>query len=270
MELKFGTVDRICASATLNNGELLIDLSEIELFRPFALVYLGMFLRYHNGKGQVCSVVLPKYPEARSYLATQNFWKRFNFSADTVEKENLNKLTISTSLNNIADIVQSATIAEDIEKQVKDVLLSNQINISIPEVSNIVVELVDNFSRHSKKMLAAFHMQYYPSHKELALAIADCGIGIRASLSTNPKYKYLSSLPHHVAAVKAFEAGIGCTPEGGMGLTDVMDSVNTLNGRLFLSTGDEFVIMDKEGVKYGSMAYDLTGVQIGLSLPVGT
>lgn len=54
-----------------------------------------------------------------------------------------------------------------------------------------------------------------------------------------------------------------------MGLTEVMDTVNNLGGQLVLSSGDEYVIINAHQVAYGKMAYDLPGVQIEVSLPVG-
>ena len=44
--------------------------------------------------------------------------------------------------------------------------------------------------------LAAFTMQVYRrGAPRFVLAIGDCGIGIRASLSTNPKYSYTVPAP---------------------------------------------------------------------------
>ena len=267
MDLTFHNVDQVCAQASLSDTPTL-HLSSITFFRPFAIVYLGMFLRHHSYCGKKCLVALPNNITAKGYLTRQNFWERFNFSHETIEREQLNRITTSTSLNDIVDIENTNTIAEEVEMQVKNVLLLNHVKTSIPDVANIACELVDNFARHSREILAVFHMQYYPNRNEIALAIADCGIGIRNSLSSNPQYAYLASEPHHVAALKAFEPGVTCS-EGGMGLTEVRDGITNLNGKLLLSTGDEYVTIDKERVAYGKMAYDLMGVQVEVSFPVG-
>ncbi len=268
MDLTFGNVDQICAESAICHPVPVINLSTVTFFRPFAIVYLGMFLRYHNHCGNRCSVIPPNNIIAKGYLTRQNFWERFNFNSEFIEQEKLNRVATSTSLNDIVDIENTTTIAEEIGMQVKNVLITNGINTSISEVSNAVGELVDNFARHSTETLAAFHMQYYPNKNEIALAIADCGIGIRSSLSSNPQYAYLKKEPHHVAIIKAFEPGVARS-EGGMGLTDVRDSITSLNGYLLLTTGDEYVRMDTNQVTYGKMAYDLQGVQIEISFPVG-
>jgi hypothetical protein len=267
MDLTFRNVDQVCAQATLSDTPTL-ELSSITFFRPFAIVYLGMFLRHHSYCGRSCRVVLPNNIIAKGYLARQNFWERFSFSHETIEREKLNRITTSTSLNDIVDIENTNTIAEEVERQVKNVLIVNHVKTSIPELANIACELVDNFAQHSRETLAVFHMQYYPNINEVALAVADCGIGIRNSLSSNSQYASLADEPHHVAALKAFEPGVTCS-EGGMGLTEIKDSITSLNGRLLLSTGDEYVKIDQRYVTYGKMAYDLTGVQVEVSFPVG-
>lgn len=267
MELTFETVDHICSNALNKKGGYVIDLANVTFFRPFALVYLGMFLRYHNSIGNKCSVILPNNLTAKQYLSRQNFWERFNFHPDVVAREKLNRLTTSTSLNDIVDIERTPAIAEYVEQQVKRVLIRCGVKIKVSEVANTACELVDNFARHSERTLAAFHVQYYPKRNEIAFAIADCGIGIRASLSSNPKYEYLESRPHYEAALTAFEPGVTRQQEGGMGLTEVMETVKMLNGSLFLSTGDEYVKMYLDEVEHGKMAYDLTGVQIEVSFP---
>ena len=97
------------------------------------------------------------------------------------------------------------------------------------------------------------------------LGVGDCGIGIRASLSSNPKYGYLANRSHHEAILKAFEQLVSCKLEGGTGLTMVRDSVINYDGYLILASGDEYVRINRNRTEYGSMAYNLPGVQIELS-----
>jgi len=110
-------------------------------------------------------------------------------------------------------------------------------------------------------------MQYYPNREEVVLAIGDCGIGIRASLATNPKYSYLLGKPHHEAALKAFEPLVTRFAEGGTGLTEVQQGTVELGGTILFSTGDGYVRMSPTATEYGEMAFDLPGVQVQLSFP---
>ena len=269
MNLDFWTIDHLCASIDCNEERPIIDLSSITFFRPFSLVYLGMFLRYHNYNGRAFNIAMPNTTAARSYLARQNFWERFNFNPEVIEREKLIRFTTHTSLNDIVDIEKRPYIAEDIATAVSQVLTNSHVRVKANLVAELVCELIDNFAIHSEQSLAAVAMQYYPNLHRIILAVGDCGIGIRSSLSSNPHFAYLKDSTHYEAALKAFEPLVSRTPGSGTGLTEVRDEVIDLGGRLTLTTGDGYVIIGQGGTKYGEMAYDLPGVQVELSMPEG-
>jgi len=267
MNLDFWCVDKLCANVDCTNERPVVDLSSVTFFRPFSLVYLGMFLRYHNFHGKAFDIVMPTNGAARRYLARQNFWERFNFNPAVIEKEKLIRFTTSTSLNDIVDIEERPYIAEDIAVEVSKVLGHSTARVEVSLVAELVSELVDNFAIHSRQTLAAVAMQYYPNLHRVILAVGDCGIGIRSSLSSNPQFASLADAPHYQVALKAFEPLVSRFPGCGTGLTEVRDGVANLNGRLALATGNGFVIIGPDGTKYGEMSYDLPGVQVELSIP---
>jgi len=267
MNLSFENVDQLCNGVALDDENPVIDLSGVTFFRPFALVYLGMYLRYHTANGKGFIVMLPENDRARRYLAQQNFWERFNFDSASIEAEKLRRFTTSTSPNDILDIEHRQYIAEDIAGEVYKVLVRSRVNIKVSLVSEMICELVDNFASPSKETLATVAMQYYPNLRRVVLAVGDCGIGIRSSLSSNPKHAYLEKLPHYTAALESFEPLVTRMSEGGTGLTDVRDQITNMNGRLICSTGDGYVIISQGEATYGNMAYDLPGVQMEISLP---
>jgi len=267
MNLDFWSVDQLCASINCNEDRPIIDLSAITFFRPFSLVYLGMFLRYHNYHGRAFGIVMPNNATARSYLARQNFWERFNFNPEVIENERLIRFTTSTSLNDIVDIERRRYIAEDIAAEVSKVLRNSHVRVKANLVAELVCELIDNFAIHSEQPLAVVAMQYYPNLHRVILAVGDCGIGIRLSLSSNPQFAYLMASTHCEAALIAFEPLVSRVPGCGTGLTEVRDEVIALGGRLTLATGDGYVIIGQDGTNYGKMSYDLPGVQVELSIP---
>ncbi len=269
MNLSFDNVDEFCASVNLEVETPIIDLSGITFLGPYALVYLGMFIRYHLSKGKQFEVIIPNKTSVRNYLAQQNFWERFNFDIGTIQNEKLRRFSKKTSLNDIVDIVQRPGIAEEIAEDVKRVIVRNRANINANLVTEIVCELIDNFSWHSGCSIAAIAMQYYPNLHRIVFAVGDCGIGIRSSLCSNERYSAFAESPHHEVALMAFEPLVSRLPEGGTGLTAVKDNINELDGRLILTTGNGYVRIYQDQVYYGEMAYDLPGVQMELSLPEG-
>jgi hypothetical protein len=77
----------MCAGVDLTASQPLLDLSQLTSFRPFAVIYLGMFLRHHNSCGKSFRVILPSNATAEDYLSRQNFWERFNFNPKLIEEE---------------------------------------------------------------------------------------------------------------------------------------------------------------------------------------
>jgi len=265
MNLTFWNIDRFLATVNLDESNSLIDLADITFFEPFALVYLGMYLRHHNSLGRTFMIQLPRARDSRDYLARVNFWERFNFHPDVIRRENLRRFHSTTSFNDILDIENTEGVAEEISGSVREILRANAVRIATDTIAEVVAELVDNFAQHSQRSLATCALQYYPRDRRVVFAIGDCGVGIRGSLASNRQYAYLAEKPHHEAASLAFEPLVSRKPEGGTGLTEVADAVMAAQGQLRLSTGDGYVIIRNRRKERGQMALDLSGVQIEVS-----
>ena len=236
-------------------------------------------MRFHNAKGVAFRVNPPSNDSVRRYLATQNFWKRFNFSPDVIREESIRRSTTSTSLNDVIDIESTNfDIADDIADYAWDLIERNRLNIDVSLVHDCVSELVDNFAQHSRSFLGAFAMQYYPprriggrrptSRGRVEFAIGDCGVGIRTSLARNQLHAHLLNEAHHVAIQKSLEPLISARDEGGTGLTEVRAIARRIRGVLRLTSGDGYYIMSRSGREmYGTTTNDLPGVQIQLTIP---
>ncbi len=267
MQLSYENVGNFCSRVDLHQQKPLIDLSDVSFIQPFALVYLGMFLRLHNSKGMSFNAVMPNEQFVREYLATQNFWERFNFDPEIIKSERLHRFTPSTSLNDIVDIESKPYIGEDIASAVRELLINNEVKVDVDEIEELISELIDNFERHSTHILAAFTMQGNP--RRLVIALGDCGIGIRASLIQNPQHEYLAARPHHEAIRKAFEPLVSAKPEGGTGLTDAKSTIRRYRGTLTLMSGNGYFRLTSDGREIANRtSYDLPGVQIELTIPI--
>ncbi len=268
MLLSFDNVDVICSQVDLTQDTPVIDLSKITFFHPFALIYIGMFLRHFSAAGKGLGVYLPTDPDAKRYLSRENFFGRFNFNPATLDPALLRRFTSGTSLDDVVDIERRDGIDEEIALKVRRVIAYSSAVVDLALVEEIVAELVNNFARHAKGPLAALAMQWYPRLHIIRLAIGDCGIGIRQSLSSNPKYAHLAVKPHHEVVWQAFQAGVSRSREGGFGLTTVLENVEELGGSLALASGDGYVRKSlSRPFRYGNMAFDLSGVQIEVLIP---
>ena len=265
--LKWSNVDRVCAAVDFTQQPAVLDLSKATFFEPFALVYLGMFLRRTNGLGPALQVIPPRDAAASAYLATQQFWDRFNVNVQRAGEAKLRVFSNSTSLNDIVDIEQRVQVAESVDEAVVDLLRRENVRVNSGEIGGLIAELVDNFAQHARSSHAALAMQWYPKIGRVLFAIGDSGIGIRASLSSREDYSALAGKPHWEAAAKALDPLVTRKAEGGTGLTDVADGVKALWGNMTLTTGNGYVRITRMGRTAGEMAYDLTGVQVEMSFP---
>ncbi len=269
--LRFFNIGSRCGKINLAEPRPIIDLSDVTFFEPFALVYLGMFLRHFNSLGKSFGVTPPRDEKAREYLARQRFWERFNFNPQVVQAENLRRFTTSTSLNDIADVEKQLNVAEELAKAVADVVSMNTTYLPSSAIAEVAAELVQNFYEHSGQNLAAFMVQYYPNrrHGTLVLAVGDCGQGIRACLSSKEQYAYLADRPHYEAILKAFEPGVSSKHEGGTGFNEVLAYIEELAGEFRIASGDDYIIVEgKTGkARTAKTGFNLTGVQIELIFP---
>lgn len=245
----------------------IIDLSTVTWLEPYALIYLGMFLRHHNRQGQGFKLLQPR-SNVKDYLTKQNFWNRFRFSPDPTTDRALLRFLTSTSFNDIIDLVDRPSQAEEIYHRFQDLLQTNYVKVDTTAVAEAVVELVDNFVQHANVGLAAMMVQYYPKKHELGVAIGDCGIGIRQSLFDSGRYPEIAHMSHALAITKAFEPMVTAKHEGGMGFETVRDIVVTQRASMFLSSNDGAVYIDNRGkMYYMDVPYDLPGVQLELRFP---
>ena len=265
MNLSFETVDQFCGAIDLTVEQPVIDLTSIGFVKPFALIYLGSFIRYHNSRKTFFDVRPPTSNEVRTYLDNHRFWERFDIEG--AAESRVRGLRGFTSFNDIIDIEKGPYIGEDVGRMVHRLLSQGPVKVNASLMEEITSELVDNFSQHSRENWATCAVQWYPNLRRFNLAIGDCGIGIRSSLATKEEFRYLQDEAHVTAATKAFEAGVGRKAEGGMGLTDVRELMPKLNGELSLSTGNAWVRTTGPTMVVGEQAYDLSGVQIELSIP---
>ena len=197
----------------------------------------------------------------------QNFWERFNFAPEIIADEKIHRFTTSTSLNDIIDIENRRYIGEDIAESVRELLIRENVGIDVEEIYDLVSELVDNFERHSTHSLGIFVMQYFRNLEKLVIAIGDCGIGMRASLSQNPRHAYFADMPHDYAIKRSFEPLMSGKLEGGTGLTEVKNTIKRHYGTLTLNSGNGYFRLNGDGTEHsGTKIHDLQGVQIELSV----
>ena len=105
-----------------------------------------------------------------------------------------------------------------------------------------VGEMVDNAWSHSSCDDPALLVHQVRSRK-FAFSVADLGIGVLESLSTNPKYNFLRSSME--AITFAIEPGVSRLDSGGMGFATMLRSMAELWGNARIRSGEAALILDR-------------------------
>lgn len=267
MNLTSKTIDSFCALIDLERNKPVIDLSNVNFIDTFALVYLGLYIRFHNSKGKSFWWHAPQDEKVRNYLARQRFYQHFNFEPSFVETESLKCTPSTTCWNDIKEIENVPWVAEDIAEEVKSLLVDNHVNAAISEIYETTAEIVENFAEHSMEKQAVITVQWFPRIKWLALAIGDCGIGVKRSLLQNRKHSHLANKADKIAIVEAFKPSVSRKLEGGTGLTTIEQTVVELNGNLFFASNSGYFRVQGGKRFTGEMNFNFPGVQMEISFP---
>ena len=275
MNLTINSIDSFCNDIVLRNPgsgknpiRSTINMQSVTFVEPFALIYLGMFINYQRGLGYRFKARPPQSQKVREYLNSQKFWLRHRFNADSIAYPP--SMGYLTSFNDIVEINSEGGVGNNIGDKVREMISRDHLaRRNAYEVGELVSELVDNFAQHSQETHAACVVQRYPKIGRTDFAIGDCGIGIRKSLVQNSAYEHLNRQTDREAAQLAFTPGVSRRTEGGMGLGEVSDNVQNLNGQLFLATGNGWVLFHGESPSSGDQECYLPGVQVEVSIPDG-
>ena len=264
--LSFYNIDVFCSQVKLDEPKPVIDLSTIEFITPFALTYLGLFIRWQNQKGRGFNIILPQKQETKNYLNRQNFFERFNIRV--IDEALLLDFDPYKYSFEMVDISKDYGLSDSIAKKISDVIHYKDIGVPVEEFCEISAELVDNFVIHSEENRGVMVLQYFPKKRSLCMAIGDCGIGIRASLSKNPKFAYLINRSHDEAIRKAIELGASrLEEERGYGFYEVIEKISECKGEFSLVSFGGYLRITNGIRKTGHMKFELPGVQIEFSLP---
>ncbi|MCA9449247.1 MAG: ATP-binding protein [Candidatus Omnitrophica bacterium] len=265
-ELSFFNIGRRLADLDLSQGSVTVDLRDVTFIHPFAVAYLGAFLRHYENRVRF-DFQFNETSRFFKYLTRHRFFTRFEFDADSIEAEERMRDERPTSLNDIVNIVRDPEIGSEIADSVFQLLHDNRVQLENDEVSVQIGEVVDNFSLHAEESVGTFLVQYFPNLHYFKVAIADTGIGIRKSLSQNKRYEYLLEKPSRWALEKAFEPEVSSRKLAGMGLYDLREYLIEHGGHLYCSSEDGYYMIERGQIRTGVMKCQLPGVQMEFGLP---
>lgn len=265
-ELTVKTIDQLL-DRIVSQESAKLDLSSVEFVDPYALLLLGLALRYRLARRLPLRVQWPRSQYVRSWMDDMGFAKEVRSFRRS--RRELHLLT-SSALQPITLISKE----EDVSRLVCafDFCLSKRYpltNESRNAFVKVMLELFQNIPQHSNATgevedphgLAA--MQDYTD--SIFLGVADMGIGLRRSLSLRDEFALLSDKG---ALKKVVFEGMSRFVDPGHGgeLQRIAQLVRKWDGLLAIRSGEALVYMDVEqGDVYDAPFFP--GVQIAVRLP---
>ena len=277
--LTMGSLDPAFDTATQVNGEpVILDLRTVEFVEPAGLCGLAALLEYLIPRCEEVGIALSGRDVA-AYLERMNFFRLFGdrvrTNADVAsleERRRHNPGTLQELINfhteqEIPGIIER--ISEILENQGYRLRERVAICSTLSEVcANAAEHGVSSFGAYAA--VQAYHHIVSGSRRrgeEVLIAIADGGVGVRETLSRNPKYSEFTTTDND-ALRHALEMGVSATGEIGRGggLALVAGIAARAGGSLSLRSGSGRVTV-YENRKNSRNVPDFPGTFVRVSLP---
>ena len=141
-------------------------------------------------------------------------------------------------------------------ERMMSVLKHDEINVEMLAVLNFCLwEVIDNTLNHSGAGFVFGRgtgygcIQYFPTHKEIRIIIADCGVGIHHALTQHPNSNY-KSLTEREAVLAAVQKGVTNGEGRGFGLWATAELIKHNQGKLKIHSGNSLLeVTDDQKVK---------------------
>jgi signal transduction histidine kinase len=220
-------------------------LQDITFIDPYGLLGLWIMIRYLERRFRTVGVILPTDRDLCSYLRRMNFLSVVSEMA-RIEGDECRYPGVGRP----SDVLLEMSLVEkqaDVVKVTENILtrigtiLKKELQYEERDVtafSTVVSEVCTNVFDHSedKGMVAAQRYTQKDGTKFAIIAVADLGIGMRASLEK--RYRQAQGWSHLQAIVNALQKTYSRHPDRGLGLFIVSKIVGEYRGSLHIGSGD--------------------------------
>lgn len=274
-DLNDSTIDYFLPSEDLVRGtSLRINLKDIEFASPYGILILVMFLRSCEGKDLKITIDLPESKDVLNYLQRMSFFERVQSTA--IEYDSNPEQLQSNRKNYSATAIElTAVHKEENVTQVVNELADRLINSHgckrdpVNKFSEIMIETLQNVTQHtnpsgqSAEGLVA--VQVYP--QRFHFVIADAGIGIKGSLSANPRFskKEMTDVQAIEGVLKNGYSRVDRPGRGG-GLRRVQDIAKDMGGRIFIRSNSGLAVIENTDIDLSEVPM-VKGTQIMVKCP---
>lgn len=255
--------DFICSLGdTIDAEHIEVDFHAVSHYVPAAIV--SLLTRFHRWLAQGKKVTIKNHSNcsAYGYLQRMDFFKQCGL----ILEEDFQRHPAEGRFVPVREVIDTEVLATEIatcmepaQAELDDFEqtgLFDYFEYSITELGN---NCVQHSSIQNFKSKAFAHAQYTTKSDKIRVAIADCGIGIRNSFKGSEHYS--SELDDIGAIRKALEPNVSCSskchhawgssPNMGVGLTLMWDTVKKLGGKFIIISGEGFISSSGEEKRLG-------------------
>jgi len=275
MELNALSAEQIIKDTCAGSSNT-IDLTKCTFVEVSGIIRLVLLARHLTFEKRSIQMMIPQSEDVQGYLERANVFNElkgyctFNESIEHLQHRERNPTSTLVELRSLDEENQARAIIDCFSTSLK---AHKSINSDIMDtIDKVLFETLQNISEHANPgdFFAVSHglaaLQRYK--KKLCLSIGDLGVGIRKSLTSNPKYP--ESRYDHTEAIKAAISGYSRHADIGRGggLMSVVAAIQKLDGWLKVRSGDVAVTIAANDQQRVDQYVLFPGTQIDINVPL--
>lgn len=171
-----------------NVQSLMLNLRHLNFISSSGLVTLASVIKFSQNQANIRGNSTLKQPidkDVRTYLSRIDFYNRIGVE----QEEDFNRRDPKRRFLELS-VVESESEVHEVSKKLCGIL-KDKTSVDkkfLNVISYSLGEILENVFHHAQSPINGLvSAQYYPKQGEVNISIADCGIGIKESLTSNPE-----------------------------------------------------------------------------------
>lgn len=279
------SIFQFCSSVSQYAGEenVLIDFSRMGRIEPFAMVYVAKHIRDFNRSNTGTTVSCTGHLN-KDYAANMAFFRAFGLKHGREPNcVDGNDRFVPFTILRTQTIVDEAKKNWEVEQEIIErraehlakILAQEETGNLVDALTFSVREIMRNVVEHSESKTIEYCAQFWPSYGKVEIAIVDGGVGLRASLRSNP---YIQVESDSDAIQQALMPAISSKNFAGLrvdrnnpwhnsGFGLYMSSrICRLGGSFLVCSGDHGIFLNENGKKHIELGHRIRGTAVRMVL----
>ena len=210
------TIDFINSFASIRKeSNYIFDFNKTKIIDPFSLLFVSQELEILK-KNNFSSTFHARNFSHLTYPAHMGFFKSFGLDFGNEPGEAKGSDTYCPiQVLKVQDIKKEAkdsyvnpgVVLDNYAEGISNILTQNKSNIVTNVLRYSIREILRNITEHSRSEKFSFCAQYLPTKEKVTFAVLDNGIGLKKSLSDNPKLSLENNLEALLWGIKPGVSG---------------------------------------------------------------